>query len=41
VKSIAIPGEEIPEFTMHIASTVPPLSKTQRKWAEEVAAAAR
>jgi hypothetical protein len=26
---------------MHIATTVPPLNKVQRKWAEEVAAAAR
>jgi len=26
---------------MHIASTIPPLSKTQRKWAEKVAATAR
>jgi hypothetical protein len=41
VKSIAVDGEEIPEYTMHISSTVPPLNKTQRKWAEEVAAAAR
>ena len=41
VKSLAIDGEEIPEFTMHIASTIPSLSKTQRKWAGEVAAAAR
>lgn len=40
VKSLAVDGEEIPAFTMHIATTVPPLSKTQRKWAEDVAAAA-
>lgn len=39
VKSIVIPGEEIPEFTMHIASIIPTLSKTQRKWVDEVAAA--
>ncbi len=41
VRSLAIEGEEIPEFTMHIATTVPPLNQVQRKWVEEVAAAAR
>lgn len=41
VRSIAREGEEIPEYTMHISSTVPPLNKVQRKWAEEIAAAAR
>lgn len=40
VRSIARDGEEIPEYTMHIADPVPPLSKVQRKWAEEVATAA-
>ena len=41
VRSIALEGEEIPEYTVHIATTISPLSKAQRKWVEEVAAAAR
>ena len=41
VRSIALESEKIPEYTMHIADTIPPLTKTQRKWVEEVAAAAR
>lgn len=39
VQRLALPGEEIPEFTMHVASTIPPLSKAQRVWAEGIAAA--
>ena len=41
VRSLVRDGEEIPEYTMHIATVIPSLSETQRKWVEEAVAAAR